>query len=59
MPFCSGRTGDKVVTYEQFLVGIRGELNSKRKAVALRAYDKLDATRDGSLRLIFGVLLVI
>jgi len=43
------RTGDKVITYDMFLLGIRGEMSEMRKAVCLRAYAKLDVTKDGKV----------
>lgn len=39
--------GNQAVTYDEFLVGLRGRLNQVRRAVVRRAFDKLDRTGDG------------
>lgn len=41
------RNNDGFVDYDEFLRGIRGELNEKRQAVVLEVFKKLDKTGDG------------
>ena len=43
------RNNDDVINYDEFLRGVRGELNEKRKAVVDEAYKKLDKTGDGKV----------
>lgn len=40
------RNGDGIINFDEFLRGIRGSLNARRRAMILLAYDVLD--RDGS-----------
>jgi len=45
------RNNDDCIIYDEFLRGIRGELNEKRKAIVHEAYKKLDKTGDGKVTL--------
>ena len=40
------RNGDGMVDYDEFLIGLRGALNRRRREIILMAFDKLD--KDGS-----------
>eukprot|EP00824_Muranothrix_gubernata_P020034 TRINITY_DN40256_c0_g1_i1.p2 TRINITY_DN40256_c0_g1~~TRINITY_DN40256_c0_g1_i1.p2 ORF type:complete len:219 (-),score=62.11 TRINITY_DN40256_c0_g1_i1:90-722(-) len=40
------RDGDGTISYDEFIRGIRGELNATRRAIVRKAFDKLD--KDGS-----------
>lgn len=37
------------ITYDEFLVGVRGELNERRKTMVIMAYNKLDSDGSGVL----------
>lgn len=41
------KNNDGKVSYDEFLRGIRGQLNERRKALVCQAFDKLDKTGDG------------
>eukprot|EP00803_Ostreobium_quekettii_P008787 evm.model.scf_1474EXC.1 EVM.evm.TU.scf_1474EXC.1 scf_1474EXC:12822-13763(+) len=45
-----------VITYDEFLVGLRGDMNARRQAVVDEAYSALDANGDGQVDLqdVFG-----
>jgi Ca2+-binding EF-hand superfamily protein len=43
--FDCDRTGS--INFEEFLVGVRGKMNARRRGVAKRAFDGLDPTRSG------------
>lgn len=41
------KSGDGLVDITEFMVGIRGQLNARRRAIVELAYHKLDTTKDG------------
>lgn len=41
------RNGDGVIDYEEFLRGIRGEMNDFRKVIAMKAFKVLDKDQSG------------
>jgi len=41
------KNGTRTVSYDEFMVAIRGPLNDRRKKLILMAFDTLDRTRDG------------
>ena len=43
--------GDGIISLTEFLVATRGEMNEKREAVVLAAYDKLDADGSGMVNI--------
>ena len=43
--------GDGVISFDEFLVTLRGDMNPARKAVVQEAYEKLDVTADGIVTL--------
>ena len=43
------KDGSGGVSYDEFIVGVRGELNRRRKAVVHLAFDQLDSEREGVL----------
>lgn len=45
------RNNDGVIDYDEFLRFIRGDINEARKALIQAAYNKLDATGDGLVKL--------
>eukprot|EP01022_Parablepharisma_sp_SALTPOND_P017028 TRINITY_DN2633_c0_g1_i1.p4 TRINITY_DN2633_c0_g1~~TRINITY_DN2633_c0_g1_i1.p4 ORF type:complete len:412 (-),score=56.34 TRINITY_DN2633_c0_g1_i1:168-1403(-) len=45
------RNNDGVINYDEFLRGVRGELNERRRAVVHEAFRKLDRTGDGRVML--------
>lgn len=45
------RNGDGVIDYDEFLRFLRGDTNEARKALIQAAYNKLDVTGDGLVKL--------
>lgn len=45
------RNNDGVISYDEFLRFLKGDLNEARKALIQAAYNKLDATGDGLVKL--------
>jgi len=45
------RDGSKTVNFDEFLRGLRGELNDSRLVWIRKAYDKLDVNKDGQVTL--------
>lgn len=43
------RAGDGTVTYDEFVEGVKGEMNATRKAICMRAYSVMDVTKDGKV----------
>mmetsp|Transcript_42049 Transcript_42049/g.110968 ORF Transcript_42049/g.110968 Transcript_42049/m.110968 type:complete len:659 (-) Transcript_42049:93-2069(-) len=41
------KNGTQTVSYDEFMVAIRGQINDRRKKLILMAFDTLDRTRDG------------
>jgi len=45
------RDGNGTVSYDEFLLALKGEMNDARKVWVRAAYDKLDVTKDGRVTL--------
>jgi len=45
------RDGSSTISITEFLRAIRGEMNARRKAIALQAFATLDRTRDGTVNM--------
>ena len=43
------RDGSGEISYDEFLRNIRGEMNSFRKAIAMKAYKIMDSDKSGQL----------
>jgi Ca2+-binding EF-hand superfamily protein len=45
------RDGEGSIDYDEFLRAVRGEMNQKRKKLALQAFDKLDSDKSGVIEI--------
>ena len=43
------KNGDGVINFDEFLVGLRGNLNETRQAIVDQAYNKFDADGNGQV----------
>jgi len=43
------KNGTRSISYDEFMVAIRGQINNRRKKLIMMAFDVLDKTRDGRI----------